>query len=39
MKEVELEKNGEWGPKSVFGVRHVGDIVRVEGELGDAFDW
>ena len=31
--EVELEKNGQWGPKFVHSMKLVGDIVRVESEL------
>ncbi len=39
MKEVGLEKGGEWGPKFVFSMRYVGDIVRIEGKLGSSYDW
>lgn len=34
--EVELEKDGQWGPQHVHSMRFVGDIVRVESELENA---
>ena len=39
MKEVELEKNGAWGPKSVFTIRHMSDIENVEGYELIATEW
>ena len=39
MKEVELEKGGEWGPKFVFYMTYVRDIMRIEGTLGSSYDW
>ncbi len=36
-KEVDLEKDGEWGPKCVFAIKTIRDIVSVEGELGATF--
>jgi hypothetical protein len=39
MKEVELEKNGAWGPKSVFTIRHMSDIENVEDYELIATEW
>ncbi len=38
MKEVDLEKGEKWGPKFVFSMRYVGDIMRIEGKLGSSYD-
>jgi hypothetical protein len=32
-KEVKLEKDGKWGPKSVFSIKSMSDVISVEGEL------
>ena len=39
VKEVDLEKGGKWGPKFVFSMTYVGDIVRIERKLGSSYDW
>ena len=39
MKEVELEKNGEWGPKSIFTIRHMSEIESVEDYELIATEW
>jgi hypothetical protein len=39
VREVDLEKDGDWGPKSIYSMRYVGDIVSIEGELGNAYSW
>ncbi len=33
MKEVELNKDADWGPKFVFSIRPVYEIVSVDGDL------
>ena len=39
MKEVELEKDGHWGPRSVYCIKHMSEIVSVESELNEVLDW
>ena len=31
--DVQLEKDGDWGPRHVFGTVKFDDIVKVENEL------
>ena len=31
--EVDLVKGGDWGPKFVYSMKYLKDILRVEGEL------
>jgi hypothetical protein len=35
--DVDLVKGGNWGPKSVFSIKSMCDIVSVEGELTADF--
>ena len=39
MEEVELEKNGAWGPKSIFMIRHISEIKSVEDYELIATEW
>ena len=35
-KYVELKRDGEWAPKSVFAMRYMTDVEVVVGKLGSA---
>jgi hypothetical protein len=35
--DVELVKDGDWGPKFVFSIKSMCEIVSVEGELTEVF--
>jgi hypothetical protein len=37
IKEVDLEKDGRWGPKYVFSIRPLTQIESIEGELSSGF--
>ena len=37
IKEVDLEKDGQWGPKYVFSIRPMMQIESIEGELSSGF--
>ena len=39
IKEVDLEKDGNWGPKCVYCIKHMSEIVSVESELEGQFQW
>ena len=39
MKEVDLEKDGNCGPKYVYCTKHMSEIVSVESELESQFQW
>ncbi len=39
VQEVYLEKNGKWGPKSIYSMRYERDIVDIERDLGNTYDW
>ena len=39
VKEVELEKDGHWGPRSVYCIKHMSEIVSVESDLNAVLDW
>ena len=39
MQEVELGKNGAWGPKSFFTIRHMSEIESVEDYELIATEW
>ena len=34
-KEVELEKYGHWGPRDVFFINHICEVVSVKSKLED----
>ena len=36
-KEIELEKNRNWGPKFVFSIKSMSEVVSVDGELNAGF--
>jgi hypothetical protein len=36
-REVELEEDGNWGPKFVFSIKSMSEIVRVDGDLTAGF--
>jgi hypothetical protein len=36
-REVELEEDGKWGPKFVFSIKSMSEIVRVDGDLTAGF--
>jgi hypothetical protein len=37
IKEVDLEKDGQWGPKYEFSIRPMTQIESIEGELSSGF--
>ena len=39
MKEVDLEKDGNWGPKCVYCIKHMSEIGSVESQLEGQFQW
>ena len=39
IKEVDLEKDGNWGPKCVYCTKHMSGIVSVKSELESQFQW
>ena len=39
IKEVDLEKDGNWGPKYVYCTKHMSEIVSVEYKLESQFQW
>ncbi len=39
IKEAELEKDGKWGPRFVFQLKTIGNVVTVEGQLDVSYDW
>ena len=39
IREIDLEKNGKWGPKFVFCTKLMADIDSVESELESRFQW
>jgi hypothetical protein len=36
-REVELEKDGNWGPKFVFSIKSMSEIVSVDGDFTAGF--
>ena len=34
-KDVELEKYGHWGPRNVFFINHICEVVSVKSKLED----
>ena len=39
MKEVDFEKDGNWGPKCVYYIKHMSEIGSVESQLEGQFQW
>ncbi len=38
VEEVELRKDGKGGPRFVFQLKPIGDVVTVEGQLDFSYD-
>ena len=38
-KEVELEKYGTWGPRAVFCINHISEVLSMEPNLDYEFLW
>ena len=36
-KEVELEKYGHWGPRFVFYIKQISEVLSVESKLENDF--
>ena len=39
IKEIDLKKNGLWGPNFIYSIKHMCDIDSVISELEDTFEW
>ena len=38
-KEVEFYKDGHWGPRAMFCINHICEVVIVDPKLDNSFVW